>query len=78
VPAVLFVCLPVSRIRASASTERCLPVPNHDAKPVLQALGVGTRPKDPEAVRDHGLDHQLLIAPFMNFEFCLNPLSLIK
>jgi len=40
--------------RASALTERCLPVPNHDAKPVLQTLGVDTRPKDPEAVRDHG------------------------
>ena len=50
-PAVLFVCLPVGRIRASAPTERGLPVPHHDAEPVLQALGVGTRPKDPEAVQ---------------------------
>ena len=51
--AVLFICLPVGSIRVSAPTERCLPVPHHDAKPVLQTLGVGSLPKDPEeAVSD--------------------------
>ena len=49
-PTVLFVCLPVGRIRSSAPTERCLPVPKHDAEPVLQALSFGSRPEDPEAV----------------------------
>ena len=55
VPAVLFVFLPVGRNRASAPTERSLPVPKHDAEPVLQALSVGSRPEDPEALREHGL-----------------------
>ena len=58
-PAVLLVRILVGRIRPPAPSVRRLPVPEHDAEPVLQALGFGPHREDPEAVRDHGTDHSI-------------------
>ena len=58
-PAVLLVRLLVGRIRPPAPSVRRLAVPEHDAEPVLLALGFGPRREDPEAVRNHGTDHSI-------------------